>query len=190
MDTFLHEPKSVSLANYRGRVDSNWPLCVCLWKRHCCHCCLCRLCRLCLCALRLRLMWWNPHGEMMCSAEGWQSREGLPMSEACWTTYTLRTAAPVRQRRIHINPPCSYYLSNFLFFFSFSPSCSASWRALQQQMFVPVHFSCLISHIWSLRAVCRSVKSLSHCGLSGPVVFNMVWWWRARNWGKEIADSN
>lgn len=115
MDTFLHEPKSVSQANYRGRVDSNWPLCVCLWKRHCC------LCRPCLCALRLRLMWWNPHGEMMCSAEGWQSREGLPMSEACWTTYTFRTAAPVRQRRIHINPPCSHYLSDFLFFFFFSP---------------------------------------------------------------------
>lgn len=28
-----------------------------------------------LCAW-LRLMWWNPHGEMMCSAEGWQSRGG------------------------------------------------------------------------------------------------------------------
>lgn len=188
MDTFLHEPKSVSLANYRGRVDSNWPLCSCPWKRHC------RRRRSCPCALRLSLMWWNPHGEMMCSAEGWQSREGLPMSEACWTTYTFRTAAPVRQRRIRINPPCSHYLSNFLFsfFFPFSPSRSASRRARQQQMFVPVHFSCLISHIWSRRAVCRSVKSLSHCGLSGPVVFNMVWWWRAGvgEKKKKKADSN
>lgn len=176
MDTFLHEPKSVSLANYRGRGDSNWPLCVCRSKRHRCR----RHRRSCLCALRLRLMWWNPHGEMMCSAEGWQSREGLPMSQACWTTYAFRTAAPVRQRRIRTNPPCSHYLSAFFYFFSlFLPSGSASWRVLQQQMFVPVHFSCLISHIWSLRAVCRSVKSLSHCGLSGPVVFNMVRWWRA-----------
>lgn len=67
---------------------------------------------------RLRLMWWNPHGEMMCSAEGWQSRgEGLAMSEACWTTYMFRTTAPVCQRRDSTNPLCSHYLPEFFLSF-------------------------------------------------------------------------
>lgn len=71
-------------------------------------------------------MWWNPRGEMMCSAEGWQSREELPMSEACWTTYAFRTVAPVRQRTVRRNPPCSYYLSDFFFPLSLSLSLSHS----------------------------------------------------------------
>ncbi len=115
----------------------------------CCCCCCCYLCS------RLRLMWWNPHGEMMCSAEGWQSRgEGLAVSEACWTTYMFRTSAPVCQHTDSTNLLCSHYLSEF---FSLPP---ALWQSLQLQTFIPVWFSCLISHIWSLSAVCWSMQVL------------------------------
>lgn len=105
----------------------------------------------------------------MCSAEGWQSREELPVSEACWTTYTFRAAAPVCQRGVSTNPLCSHYLPDSFFFFpfSFSHLLPASRWSLQLQMFVPAQFSCLISHIWSLSAVCWSMKVWTTVGCQG-----------------------
>lgn len=86
---------------------------MCLWKIHY-GCCCCYLCS------RLRLMWWNPYGDMMCSAEGWQSEGvGLTMSKACWTMYMFRTTAPVYQHRDGTNPLCSHYPPDFSFFLSF-----------------------------------------------------------------------
>ena len=85
-----------------------------------------------ICAPRLRLMCWNPHGEMMCSAEGWQSRRaGLTVSEACWTTYMFRTAARICQRRDATNPLCSHYLPDFFpSFLLCADLCSCSCLSL------------------------------------------------------------
>lgn len=77
----------------------------------------------------------------MCSAEGCQSREELPVSEACWTTYTFRTAAPVCQRRVSTNPLCSHYLPDSFFspfpFLIFSQLCGdlCSCRCLSLHSF-------------------------------------------------------
>lgn len=97
-------------------------------------------------------MWWNPHGEMMCSAEGWQSRGGeLTMSEACWTTYMFRTAAPVCQHRGSTNPLCSHYRPDFSSFASRSVvilaaadvcPCIVSMSHITYLIF----FCCLLEH--------------------------------------------
>lgn len=103
------------------------------------------LCCYYLCT-RLRLMCWNPHGEMMCSAEGWQSQgERLTMSEPCWTTYMFRTTAPVCQQQGSANPLCSHYLPDFS-----SLSCSVAVVA------AAAVYPCIVfmSHITHLIFVC------------------------------------
>lgn len=112
----------------------------------------------CCCCYRytqLRLMWWNPHGEMICSAEDWQSQgERLTVSEACWTTYMFRTSASVCQQQDSSNPLC--FIIYLLFFLPplFSSVVIATAAA---EAYLP-QFSCFISHIWSLPAVFWTVK--------------------------------
>lgn len=149
----------ISLANYSMCDSSNWWLCVSLWVMHC-SCCRCRCCCCYLCAW-LRLMWWNPHGEMMCSAEGWQSRgEGLTVLGACWTTYMFRTTAPVCQHSDSTNPLCSHYLPEFFFSSFFSPfgSCSVANFA------AAAVYPCMVfmSHITHLIFVCCFLEHESY----------------------------
>lgn len=104
----------------------------------------------------------------MCSAEGWQSREELPVSEACWTTYTFRTAAPVCQRRVSTNPLCPHYLPDFFFFlflFSSFPSFMVIFAAADV-----CPCAVFMSHITYLISLCCLLEheSLNHSGLSGP----------------------
>lgn len=101
----------------------------------------------------------------------------------CWRLTVLRRAPRVRGLLIHVHvqdgcpclsaqsqyKPTVFSLSTRLFFFSFSFShlLPASRWSLQLQMFVPVQFSCLISHIWSLSAVCWSMKVWTTVGCQG-----------------------
>lgn len=95
-------------------------------------------------------MWWNPHGEMMCSATGWQSRgEGLTMSAACWTMYMFRTAAPVCQHRDGTNPLCSHYLlGSVLSFLLRSDICSGSYLSLCSVWYHIFDLCLLFAGVW------------------------------------------
>lgn len=130
----------------------------------CVSACGCTIAAAPICAPRLRLMWWNPHGEMMCSAEGWQSRgEELTMSETCWTTYMFRTTAPVCQHRRSTNPLCSHYLPDF---FSFFPALFVIFAAADVCPSIV-----FMSHITYLIFVCCFLEheSLTTTGCQGQL---------------------
>lgn len=118
-----------------------------------CSCrCFCFCCYLCA---RLRLMWWNPHGEMMCSVEGWRSRgeegspcQGLVEPHTCSGPVPLSISTETVQTPLssHYPPQCSSPL----------PLCCDlySYGCLSLRRF---HVS---YHTFDLSAACWSIKVL------------------------------
>lgn len=128
-------------------------------------------------ATRLRLMWWNPHRAMMCSAEGWQSLgEALAMSEACWTTYMFRTAAPVCQHADSTNPLCSHYLPEFFHSFLL---CGE----LRCRRCLPLCSFYVSYHTFDLCLLRAGAWKFYYYGLSGPVV------WVLEGEGRSVSVS-
>lgn len=73
--------------------------------------------RCCYLCARLRLMWWNPHGEMMCSAEGWQSRgEGARRVRGLLNHVHVQDRCPCLSAQTRYKPTV-FSLSTWVFFF-------------------------------------------------------------------------
>lgn len=108
-------------------------------------------------------------------------------SSACQRLVEPRTRSgrlPLSVSAESVQTHCVLIIYPTLFFsLSFSHLLPASRWSLQLQMFVPAQFSCLISHIWSLSAVCWSMKVWTTVGCQGQ------WFERREVTGELILTS-